>query len=75
MASTTNDRDLSEAAFHSKYGFYAGWDEVRQLVWDAREKLGRSDADVYAILSDLYASMGTEVREAQCAAYVGRIEA
>lgn len=73
MASTTSDRDLSEAAFHSKYGFYAGWDEVRQLVWAARDK-HRADDAAYAILSDLYASMGAEVREAQCAAYVGRIE-
>lgn len=73
MASTTPDRELSEAAFHSKYGFAAGWDDARDMVWSAM--IGhRDDERAYAVLRELWESMHAVERENKQDAYVNRIE-
>lgn len=73
MASTTKpDHELSEAAFHSKYGFTTGWEEVRQMVWSTMHKHWDDDR-VLSVLTTLYESMAAE-RDSRRDDYVNRIE-
>lgn len=70
-ASNTPDRDLSEAAFHSKYGYMAGWDDARDMVREAMN--GQKDERVVAALEDLWRSMVAK-RSEKRDAYVDRID-
>lgn len=55
MADTKLDRDLSEAAFHSKYGFMAGWNEVVDMVYAAMND-HEKDERVREVLYQLWRS-------------------
>ena len=73
--STKRDLDLSEAAFHSKYGFMTGWDEAREMVHAAAQQADREGKlDVWAALEALYWSMKTEERDRRRDTYVDAIE-
>lgn len=71
----TTDKDLSEAAFHSKYGYMAGWDDARMMLYDAMDRLRKEDQDgPWPILHALWESMGTAARNEKRDAFVGVIE-
>lgn len=71
-ASSKRDLDLSEAAFHSKYGFLAGWDEVVDMVYAAMND-HEKDERVREVLYQLWRS-GMTQRAERSAAYVDRID-
>ena len=71
-ASSKQDRDLSEAVFHSKYGFAAGWDEVLDMVYAAMND-HEKDERVREVLYQLWHSAMTKRAERRDA-YVDRID-
>ena len=72
MAATgTPDRDLSEAAFHSKYGFLSGWDAAREVVLSAIRD--NRDPHTRKILDALWNSLN-EQRAVRRDEYVQQIE-
>lgn len=75
MATTskTPDRELSEAAFHAKYGYYAGWDEAREMVYQAMQA-DCDDSRIMSALRALYDSMNGDARREQYDAYARRTE-
>lgn len=72
MADSKLDRDLSEAAFHSKYGFLAGWDDARDMVYAAMNE-HEKDERIREVLYPLWRLMMT-TRTERCDAYVERID-
>jgi hypothetical protein len=72
FSSTTPDRELSEAAFHSKYSYMAGWDDAREMVMQARR--ASTDPTTMEALRALWESMGNAVRDEKRDAHVQVLE-
>lgn len=71
--SVTPDRELSEAAFHSKFGYMAGWDEARDMVYEAWQAAPEGTTERTALLA-LWDAMNVHVRNEKRDAYVREIE-
>lgn len=73
MAEVKPDRELSEAGFHSKYSYMAGWDDARDMVYKAMSARRGGD-EIYDVLFALWDSMGHATRNEKRDAHVQAIE-
>jgi hypothetical protein len=69
---TTKDRELSAAEYADKYSYNAGWDDARDMVWEA-VTAQRGDPSVHNALMTLWDAMANDERDVRRAAYLRNI--